>query len=229
MLILTVVISPITEPSFLISTRSRAFRLPSTLPQTTTSRACTSELSFAVGPIVSLCPWSEIEPSTVPAICRSSLPEMSPLTTRFAPKHATSRELGVLERVAGVALPGLMGAPGTCTEDVPGKSACGCLLVHILPPYSDPNQELYRAGETCVHCTMSLQVVAILFSRGVALLRNCPPAQPEQENILYAFASVENSARALRRSAVKTRQFKESRVRRSCGDGPTRRVTVAPH
>src|SRR6266853_6654766 len=52
-MIRAVVRSPFTEPSFLISIRSFARRLPFTLPNTTTSRATISAVTFAVAPTVS--------------------------------------------------------------------------------------------------------------------------------------------------------------------------------
>lgn len=94
--------------------------------------------------------------------------------------------------MVGLALLGLIGDPGSCAVGIRGLVCCG-LLVHMLPPYFDPNQELYRAGSTCIHGRMSLQVVAILISRRIALLRNCPLGQPEQGDIHCALASVENS------------------------------------
>jgi len=53
-MIRAVVRSPTTEPSFLISIRSRACKFPFTFPYTTTSRAITSAVTFALAPITSL-------------------------------------------------------------------------------------------------------------------------------------------------------------------------------
>src|SRR5882724_6237481 len=90
-MIRAVVRSPFTEPSFLISIRSFARRLPFTLPYTTTSRALMSAVTFAVGPTVSFRSSSWISPSAEPSISRSSVPEISPFTRRLDPSHPVSR------------------------------------------------------------------------------------------------------------------------------------------
>ncbi len=86
-----VVRSPFTEPSFLISIRSLARRLPFTVPYTTTSRAIMSAVTLAVAPTVSLRSSSWINPSTEPSTKRSSLPVISPFTCRLDPSRAVAR------------------------------------------------------------------------------------------------------------------------------------------
>src|SRR5437588_8027067 len=90
-MIRAVVRSPFTEPSFLISIRSFARRLPFTVPYTTTSRAIMSAVTLAVAPTVSLRSSSWINPSTEPSIKRSSLPVISPFTCRLDPSRAVAR------------------------------------------------------------------------------------------------------------------------------------------
>jgi hypothetical protein len=45
-----------------------------------------------------------------------------------------------------VVLLDLTGEPGPSDVGLTGKSAWGCLLVHMLPPYFDLNLGLYHAG-----------------------------------------------------------------------------------
>src|SRR6266436_4222259 len=90
MMICAVVKSPITEPSFLISILLFARTIPFTFPHTTTSCAMMSAVTFAVAPTVSFPSPSWTAPSTIPSMCMSSLPEISPFTCRFDPSRAVA-------------------------------------------------------------------------------------------------------------------------------------------
>src|SRR5215469_14591010 len=149
-MIRAVVRSPLTEPSFLISILSLARRLPFTVPNTTTSRAMISAVSFAVAPTVSLRSSSCTSPSTEPSRSRSSLPEISPLMWRLGPRRAVARSavapkgriasvlIAVVpsQEFAGVAVGfGAGGLTGKFLDS--GCAACGVsgfLLPHIGPP-----------------------------------------------------------------------------------------------
>jgi hypothetical protein len=71
-----------------------------------------------------------------------------------------------------------------------------------------------------------MPVVAILFSCRVALLRNCPPAQPEQENIHCALARRRIPRERCGVRPSKLGNSRNPRWEENCGDGPSRRVTV---
>src|ERR1700722_4523126 len=134
MLIRDVVMSPITWPSFLISTRSRAWRFPDTLPYTMTSRAVISVFSCALRPTVSRWPRREIGPSTLPSISRSSSLEISPLIVMVEPRHARVRAVGgAIGRMPALAFAGAAGIFESLDIVDPGTSAVVSLF-HIIPP-----------------------------------------------------------------------------------------------
>src|SRR5580658_9177084 len=82
-------------------------------------------------------PRSEMFPSTLPSICRSSSLVISPFTTMDGPRHATLRAVGAGPRGRAGGAAAFRGVPGILDEsfaaDVPGTS--GWLsLFHIFPP-----------------------------------------------------------------------------------------------
>src|SRR3989441_3406639 len=157
-MIRAVVRSPFTEPSFLISIRSFARRLPFTLPYTTTSRAMISAVTFAEGPTVSFRSSRVISPSTDPSINRSSLPEISPFTCRLAPRRAVARSaVAPNGRIASVLIAGLSSQVAEAGFDglfvakflysgCPACGASGFLLPHIVPPKGTSTPRRIPAG-----------------------------------------------------------------------------------
>src|SRR5271156_2666298 len=168
-LIRAVVISPITSASFLISTRSRTLRSPVAVPYTITSRAVTWELNWAVRPIVTLWPGSEIGPSIFPSICRSSSPEISPLISNVDPKQDKSRAVGLLGRIEAVALSGAPGNLDSRDEAEPGCSVCGS-LVHMVPPSSSLNGA-FGGCTTSAQLTLGAQRKSRQSQRGIGLFK----------------------------------------------------------
>src|ERR1700758_1059630 len=101
-----VAISPITIADFFNSTRSVAWRLPSSFPCTMTPFASTLAFTCPFGPTVRLFPFSRMLPSTWPSRYKSSLPVSSPLITTDFPMCANSPVFGtsmsaLLGRIAG--------------------------------------------------------------------------------------------------------------------------------
>ena len=135
--------SPVTEPSFLISMRSRARRLPLTLPNTTTSRATISAVTLALAPTVILPSLKLINPSALPSICKSSFPEISPFTCRLAPSRAPARSDKVVRgRTGSILVRVSFQDDGTGFDGlVPGGlETAGCvartsLSPHMIPPW----------------------------------------------------------------------------------------------
>ena len=74
---LAVEMSPVKDALLRRSTRSLAVTLPSTLPCTMTFRASRFARTWPFGPMVRLCPFSEMEPSTAPSTYKSSLAELA--------------------------------------------------------------------------------------------------------------------------------------------------------
>src|SRR6516165_6052324 len=157
-MILAVVRSPLTEPSFLISLGSFARRIPFTDPYTTTSRAIISAVNLAVAPTVSLRSSSCTRPSTVPSIVRSSLPEISPLICRLGPSRAVARSaVAPNGRIASVLIAvvssrivaadfggGFIGK--LLISGWPASSVSGFLLPHIGPPRDSLPHASFRHG-----------------------------------------------------------------------------------
>ena len=196
MLIRAATISPITLPPFLISTRSHTSRLPETSPKTTTSLAVTSEVNCAVHPTVSRWPRSETGPSTLPSICKSSSPEIWPLTVRDDPRHSklrTGELIGLPKRIGGAgALNGVPEVFNSCDEDDSGISVF-VWLVHIVP--------LIWLWEWAGVSRTSVE--RLYGGRQAGLFRNGPglfacsserPDRPVRERILGAFGRVATSA-----------------------------------
>src|SRR6266436_5636489 len=144
MLIRAVEMSPVTEPSFLISTLPRAWTLPTTLPETTTSPALISELSWAVEPTISSWPRSEIGPCTLPSICKSSSPVTWPLISMLAPRRAELREGELPRREVEGALKGTTGDEEPRAGEAAGGSATACDLDHIILPPLFRHKELTK-------------------------------------------------------------------------------------
>src|SRR5271168_3089824 len=178
-----VVRSPLTDPSFLISIRSFARRLPFTVPNTTTSRAMMSAVTFAVAPTVSFRSSSWISPSTEPSISRSSLPEISPFTCRLDPSRAVARSAVapngriasvliavVPSQVAGASFGGsfeykFLGS---------GCAACGVsgfLLPHIGPPQGKaPPHTDFRPGYSKLYSPVLMAANLVCAGRSSQLL-----------------------------------------------------------
>jgi len=76
---------PVTVPVLRMSNWSLTVSFPLRLPSTTTSRACTSAVTWALRPIVTLLPSRIIEPSTAPSTYSGPEPATSPLITRDLP------------------------------------------------------------------------------------------------------------------------------------------------
>src|SRR5258708_4565128 len=122
MLILWQTTSPLSEPSFLISTRSLAVTLPLTLPSTTTSLALTLAWTWPLRPTVTRLPGKLMAPSTRPSMYSDSEPVTSPLMTSDFPIVACSwllfrtvlrgvaRGDGSLSGLAGVLISGFSGS-----------------------------------------------------------------------------------------------------------------------
>src|SRR5260370_7682560 len=93
-----------------------------------------SDVSSAVRPTVSSWPRREMGPSTLPSICKSSVPVIWPLICRLEPRRAEPRA-GLLPS-AGVE--GLLKATtegfAACAGD--DDSGSGCCLVHIVSSLS---------------------------------------------------------------------------------------------
>src|SRR5260370_852889 len=81
--------------------------------------------------------------STLPSICRSSVPVICPLICKLEPRRAELRAVELLEREVEGALKGVTEDAGPVAGDTAGGSDCVCCLVHILPPLFDP-KELIR-------------------------------------------------------------------------------------
>src|SRR5712675_781690 len=124
--------SPSTEPSFLISTRSWARTLPWILPYTTTSRAVTSECNCALRPAMSFWPCSAMGPSTLPSICRSSSPETFPLISRLGPRKERLRATELLGREDTFGPMGVTEDICSVELDVRLELGSDCLLLHML-------------------------------------------------------------------------------------------------
>src|SRR5205823_11331978 len=133
-------------PSFLISIRSLARRLPFTVPYTTTSRAIMSAVTFAVAPTVSLRSSSWINPSTEPSIRRSSLPVISPLTCRLDPSRAVARSpvapsgrmASVLIAVVPSQVAGADFGNGFVAKFFGSGCAIGCVSGFLTFPHIEP-------------------------------------------------------------------------------------------
>src|SRR5882757_6126076 len=85
--------SPVTEPSLRISTRSPTMRSPSILPMTTTSRAETVAMITPLRPTVTRLSGMLMVPSMRPSTYNVSAPETSPLITMERPIVACSGEV----------------------------------------------------------------------------------------------------------------------------------------
>src|SRR5271166_1715707 len=104
--------SPVSDALLRRSTRSLALTLPSTRPCTMTLRASRLARTRPLGPMVRLCPRSEIEPSTSPSTYKSSLPDNSPRTITDFPMVATSTDRGASARGGSMDRP--TGGTGVC-------------------------------------------------------------------------------------------------------------------
>src|SRR5882762_3579201 len=85
--------SPVTEPSLRMSTRSPTIRSPSILPMTTTSRAETAAIMTPFRPTVTRLSGMLMVPSMRPSTYSVSAPETSPLMTMERPMVACSGEV----------------------------------------------------------------------------------------------------------------------------------------
>src|SRR6266700_2974003 len=107
-----------------------------------------------------------MSPSTLPSMCRSSLPEISPFTCKLAPSRAVEPDGVVLSgRMASVlmAIPSVFAEAGLATGAgvsggfaVVGCCISGFLLVHILALHGQGHllQELVR-NRGAKHCILS--------------------------------------------------------------------------
>src|SRR5579872_6692848 len=86
----TVEMSPETEPSARMSTRSLQSMLPVTLPMTTTSRAWMLASTLPLRPMVTRLSGMMILPSMRPSMYSASEPLTSPLMTKVRPMVAWS-------------------------------------------------------------------------------------------------------------------------------------------
>src|SRR5258708_6437431 len=142
-----VVRSPMTEPCFLISMRPLARRLPLTSPNTITSDAVISPLTWAFCPMVSRWSPSEMGPSTLHSTWRSSVPVIWPLIFSPGPSQAGARVPATCVRgVSSIFLLGGgvtgavtgVGVGSSVLSPVPVDVAGGydaCLLVHMTPSW----------------------------------------------------------------------------------------------
>jgi hypothetical protein len=139
------------DVNFMISMRSRARRLPFTLPYTTTSRATMSAVTFALAPTVSLRSSSWIRSFDAAVNVQVFVPEISPLTCRLDPSRAVPAGVVASGRMASVliGLPSLMEQAGLAgfgvsgsldgpgaTELLRARFSFGLLFPHIGPPRS---------------------------------------------------------------------------------------------
>src|SRR5882762_408262 len=116
--------SPVTEPSLRISTRSPTMRSPSILPMTTTSRAEIVAMITPLRPTVTRLSGMLMVPSMRPSTYNVSAPETSPLITMERPMVACSGEV-VKDLVALVGPNAGVGAEPAVVEDL----SLGCSII----------------------------------------------------------------------------------------------------
>jgi hypothetical protein len=88
-------------------------------------------IQLRCGADVSSWPLREIGPSTMPSICKSSEPVISPLICRLEPSRAEERDAEIAERAGAVK--GVTVDADGCAGDGAGVSVRVC-LDHIVPP-----------------------------------------------------------------------------------------------